>query len=91
VRRRLQQQETTLIGLSKASPRKTTSTPTAERLLQAFVPMTLTTVQLPGHTIRHVAELSPLQAQILQLLSLPADLSACLTYEIPQTAFSLRE
>jgi transposase len=91
VRRRLQQQETTLVGLYKESPRKTTSTPTAERLLQAFVPMTLTTVQLPGHTIRHVAELSPVQAQILQLLGLPADLYACLTYEIPQTAFPLRK
>ena len=62
VRRRLQQHETTLVRVYKESPRKTTSTPTAERLLQAFVPMTLTTVQLPGHTIRHVAEFSPVQA-----------------------------
>jgi transposase len=91
VRRRLQQQETTLVGLFKENPRKATSTPTAERLLQVFVPMTLTTVQLPGRTIRHVAELSPVQAQILQLLGLPADLYACLAYEIPQTAFPLRE
>ena len=91
VRRRLHQQETTLVGLYKESPRKATSTPTAERLLQAFVPMTLTTVQLPGCTVRHVAALSPVQAQILQLLGLPADLYACLASEIPQTAFPLRE
>jgi transposase len=91
VRRRLKQQGTVLVGLSKESLRKTTSTPTAERLLQAFVPMTLTTVQLPGHTVRHVAALSPVQAQILQLLGLPADLYACLAREIPQTAFPLRE
>jgi len=42
---------------------------------------------LPGRTIRHVAELSPVQAQILQLLGLPADLYACLASEIPQTVF----
>ncbi len=35
--------------------------------------------------------LSLVQAQILQLLGLPADLYACLTYEIPQTAFPLRK
>jgi len=36
VRRRLHQQETTLVGLFKENPRKATSTPTAERLLQAY-------------------------------------------------------
>jgi transposase len=91
VRRRLKQQGMVLVGLYKESPRKATSTPTAERLLQAFVPMTLTTVQLPGRTICHVAALSLVQAQILQLLGLPADLYACLASEIPQTAFLLRE
>jgi transposase len=91
VRRRLHQQKTTLVGLYKESPRKATSTPTAERLLQAFVPMTLTTVQLPGRLIRHVTELSPVQAQILQLLGLPTDLYASLASEIPPTAFPLRE
>lgn len=91
VRRRLHQQGAVLAGLSKDSARKTTATPTAERLLQAFVPLTLTTMQLPGSTIRHVTELSPLQAHILQLLGLPADLYSCLADEIPQTAFPLRE
>src|SRR5437588_5531617 len=42
VRRSLKQQETTLAGLYKDNPRKATATPTAERLLQAFVPITLT-------------------------------------------------
>ncbi len=91
VRRRLKQQDTTLVGLYKDQPRKATSTPTAERLLQAFVPMTWTQVQLPDQVVRHVTELSPVQAQILRLLDLPADLYACLARRIPQTAFPLRE
>jgi transposase len=91
VRRRLKQQGTTLVGLYKDQPRKATSTPTAERLLQAFVPMTLTQVHLPDQIVRHVTELSPVQVQILLLLGLPADLYAGLARRIPQTAFPLRE
>ncbi len=91
VRRSLQQQGATLAGLYKDNPRRATATPTAERLLQAFVPITLTQVQLPKQTIRHVTPLTPVQEQILRLLGLPADLYAALAREIPQTAFPLRE
>src|SRR6266852_2880954 len=91
VRRSLKQQGATLAGLYKDNPRRATATPTAERLLQAFVPITLTQVQLPDQTIRHVTPLTPVQEQILRLLGFPADLYAGLTREIPQTAFPLRE
>ncbi len=91
VRRSLKQQGATLAGLYKDNPRRATATPTAERLLQAFVPITLTQVQLPHQTIRHVTPLTPVQEQILRLLGLPADLYAALAREIPQTAFPLRE
>ena len=91
VRRSLQQQHTTLVGLYKDNPRRATATPTAERLLQAFVPITLTQVQLPEQVIRHVTPLTPVQQQILALLGLPADLYTALAQEIPQTAFPLRE
>ncbi len=91
VRRSLHQQGATLAGLYKDNPRRATATPTAERLLQAFVPITLTQVQLPHQTIRHVTPLTPVQEQILRLLGLPADLYAALAREIPQTAFPLRE
>lgn len=91
VRRTLKQQEATLAGLYKDNPRRATATPTAERLLQAFVPITLTQVQLPDQTVRHVTPLTPVQEQILRLLGLPADLYAALAREIPQTAFPLRE
>ena len=91
VRRSLKQQETTLAGLYKDNPRRVTATPTAERLLQAFVPLTLTQVQMAEQTIRHVTPLSPLQEQILGLLGLSGDLYAALAHRIPQTAFPLRE
>ena len=91
VRRTLKQQEATLAGLYKDNPRRATATPTAERLLQAFVPITLTQVQLPTQTVRHVTPLTPVQEQILRLLGLPADLYAALAREIPQSPFPLRE
>jgi len=91
VRRSLKQQGATLVGLHKENPRKASATPTAERLLQAFVPITLTQVQLPAQVIRHVTPLTALQQQILALLGLPPALYASLAREIPQTAFPLRE
>ncbi|OLE03047.1 MAG: hypothetical protein AUI36_43035 [Cyanobacteria bacterium 13_1_40CM_2_61_4] len=91
VRRSLKQQGATLGGLHKENLRKATATPTAERLLQAFVPITLTQVQLPRQVVRHVTPLTPLQQQILALLGFPSDLYASLAREIPQTAFPLRE
>jgi len=85
------QQGATLVGWHREHPRKATATPTAERLLQAFVPITLTQVQLPEQVVRHVTPLTPLQQQILALLGFPADLYASLVRDIPQTAFPLRE
>jgi transposase len=91
VRRPLKQQGATLVGWHRANPRKATATPPAERLLQAFVPITLTQVQLPEQVVRHVTPLTPVQQQILTLLGLPSDLYAILAREIPQTAFPLCE
>jgi transposase len=90
-RRSLQQQGTTLVGLYKDNPRKATVTPTAERLLQAFVPITLTQVRLPEQVVCHVTPLTAVQQQILALLGFPSDLYASLAREIPQIAFPLRE
>jgi transposase len=91
VRRSLKQQHTPLVGLSKDNPRRAPATPTAERLLQAFVPIPLTQVQLPEQGISHVTPLTPVQQQSLALVGLPADLYTCLTRQIPQTTFPLRE
>src|SRR5437764_10653156 len=91
VRRSLKQQGAQLLGLYKDSPRKATATPTAERLLQAFVPITLTQMHLPEQVVRHVTPLTPVQQHILALLGLPSDLYTSLAQGIPQTAFPLRE
>jgi transposase len=91
VRRSLQRQAEALVGLHKENPRKATVIPTAEHLLQAFVPLTLTQMDLSDQTIRHVTPLTPLQQQILALLGLPADLYSSLALTIPQSPFPLRE
>jgi transposase len=91
VRRALKQQGDTLVGLYKDNPRKATATPTAERLLQAFVPITLTQVHLPQQIVCHVTPLTALQQKILTLLGFPVDLYASLAQAIPQMAFPLRE
>src|SRR3989441_5591485 len=91
VRRSLKQQEATLVGLYKDQPRKAIATPTAERLLQAFVPITLTQVPLSEQVVRHVTPLTPVQQHLLALLGLPCDLYTSLAQGIPQTAFPLRE
>jgi transposase len=91
VRRALKQQGATLTGLYKENPRKATATPTAERLLQAFVPITLTQVHLPQQVVCHVTPLTAVQQQILALWGFPPDLYASLARGIPQIAFPLRE
>jgi transposase len=91
VRRSLKQQGATLVGLYKENQRKATARPTAERLLQAFVPITLTQVHLPEQVVCHVTPLTLVQQQILALLGVSPDLYASLTRTIPQTVFPLRE
>jgi len=70
VRRALKREQAELIGLHKENPKKPTTTPTTERLLQAFSHITLTIVQLPDCVVRHVTPLTPLQVRILELLGL---------------------
>jgi len=70
VRRALKQTEATLVGLHKENPKKTTATPTTERLLQAFSNITLTIIHFPERTLHHVTPLTALQVQILELLGL---------------------
>jgi transposase len=67
VRERLAQQKIALAGLFAGNPKRRTSQPTTERLLEAFNEVTLTIVRASGFTQRHVTPLSPLQQQILTL------------------------
>lgn len=79
VREQLQAAGETLKGLYAGNPQRQTAYPTTERLLRAFRGITLTVVQLPGRTIRHVTPLSDLQKRILTLLSLPCSIYEALT------------
>jgi transposase len=70
VRRRLAAEGGAVAGLYAGQPTRTTTRPTAERLLANFRNITLTLVHLPGHLLRHVTPLTPLQERILTLLDL---------------------
>lgn len=74
VRQKLKQANEALVGLSPGLPKRETVRPTTERLLRAFKGITLTVVQLPGQTIRHITSLSDLQRRILELLDLPSSI-----------------
>ncbi len=69
VRRQLAQQGTPLAGLFAGNPKRATTHPTTERLLEAFREITLTLVIEPHQTRRHVTALSPLQQRVLALLA----------------------
>jgi transposase len=83
VRRNLQAQHDTLLGLYPGNPTRATARPTTERLLQAFQNVTLTIVRMPHQTIRHVTPLSPLQIRILSLLDLPTSIYTNLAMASP--------
>ena len=68
VRQRLAQEGTSLAGLYAGNPKRATTHPTTERLLQAFQHITLTSVVEPHQIRRHVTALSPLQLRVLALL-----------------------
>jgi transposase len=78
VRRELQAQQETLAGLYDGTPRKTTSRPTAERLLNAFQGITLLRIHV-GQEVRYqLSGFSKLHRRILQLLGLPVSLYTAL-------------
>jgi transposase len=70
VRRKLKQNQEKLVGLIANNPKKGIDNPTTERLLKMFDNITLTIVQLPDQTIRHLPPLTALQTRILELLGL---------------------
>jgi Transposase len=70
VRQHLGEQHLELPGLFAGNPKRRTSQPTTERLLEAFREVTLTIVRAQGFTQRYITPLSSLQEQILTLLGL---------------------
>ena len=84
VRRRLAEQKGRLAGLYAGNPKRTTSRPTAEALLESFKEITLSVITLSQQTLRHLTALSELQKQILALLDFPTDIYDRLTAISPQ-------
>lgn len=68
VRRQLAAETSELAGLYKGQPRASTARPTAERLLEQFAGLTLTTIEHAGHRLYHLTPLSALQTRIVTLL-----------------------
>jgi hypothetical protein len=62
-----------LVGLIENNPKKGIDNPTTERLLKIFDNITLTILQLPGQTVRHLPALTVAQTRILDLLGLSAN------------------
>lgn len=74
VRRRLATQHEKLAGLYAGNPKRSTTRPTAEALLEAFKEITLTMVTIGGQIQRHLTPLSNVQQQILSLLDFNSDI-----------------
>jgi transposase len=72
VRSKLKHNQEKLVGLIENNPKKGIDNPTTERLLKMFDNITLTIVQLPGQTIRHLPALTAVQTRIMELLGLSA-------------------
>lgn len=71
VRRRLAENNDRLAGLYAGNPKRSTSRPTAEMLLEAFQNITLSKVVANCQRYRHLTPMSDLQKTILALLGMP--------------------
>jgi transposase len=68
VRRHLAQQGASLAGLYVGNPKRATTQPTTERLLESFQEIFLPILVEPHQTRRHIAALSALQQHVLTFL-----------------------
>ena len=91
LRARLEEREEGITGLNPASRTQATVRPTTERVFAAFGNITLTTIDGPGLTHRHVSPLNRTQQHILDLLDLPTDLYDRLAESEPNSVLHLRE
>ena len=84
VRRGLAQNQEQLAGLYAGNPKRTTATPRAETLLEAFKNIYLNTVTLGEQVRLHITPLSELQRKILSLWGLSADIYSQLAADSPK-------
>lgn len=74
VRQGLATAKTTLAGVYVGTPKRTTTRPTAERLLKVFQGLTLTIIREGRRRRRHLTPLSRVHQRILTLLDFPVDI-----------------
>jgi transposase len=79
VRRTLRHGGKRLAGIYPGNPKRATTSPTTESMLQAFQDITLTVIQDGAQITRHVSPLSLVQQQILALMGLSQDIYLQLT------------
>ena len=72
-RRRLAAEGTPLAGLYAGNAKRAPARPTAERLLEAFQDITLTVMEGPQQTYRHLTALRPLQQRIVEILGFSSE------------------
>ena len=84
VRRELAQNQEKLAGLYAGNPKRTTATPRAETLLEAFKNIYLNTVTIGEQILLHITPLSDLQRKILNLLGLSPDIYSQLAADSPK-------
>jgi hypothetical protein len=91
LRTALAERDEELAGLNPASRAQSTARPTTERVLDAFTPLTLTTIEVGGSLYHHVTPLNATQRHILALLKLPDDLYERLASPSTNFVLHLRE
>lgn len=91
IRRKLQLQHQTIIGLKPGSPSVATQRPTTERILRAFDDITWSIISLGETQHFHLTPLTQTQLHILDLLNLSSDIYLSLTFENSKPLFNLRE
>jgi transposase len=84
VRRELAQNQEQLAGLYAGNPKRTTATPRAETLLEAFKNIYLNTVSIGEQILLHITPLSELQRKILGLLRLSPEIYSQLAADSPK-------
>jgi transposase len=78
VQQNLKEEKEELLGLFTGNPKRATARPTAERILKAFKPLSLTILNVNDQEYGHVTPLNPLQQRILKLLDLSPDIYSSL-------------
>ncbi len=81
VQRGLAETQEKLAGLYAGNPKRTTATPRAETLLEAFKPIYLTAVTIGEQIHLHVTPLSDLQQKIMRLWGFSPDIYTRLTVD----------